>query len=217
MNKTDSQLQHELVEELRWDPRVNAAQIGVTVENGVVSLLGAVDTYADKWAAEAAVKRVGGVRSVAEELTVKVLGPHAHTDLEIAKAAQNALEWDVWVPATVTAKVEHGRISLEGQVDWNYQREAAERAVRHLTGVVSVINSVGIKAGASASEVKEKVQAALQRQATADGKSITVGTSGGTVTLSGNASCRHAIEDATNAAWAAPGVTAVVDDITMNG
>jgi VCBS repeat-containing protein len=216
MNKTDSQLQHELEEELRWDPRVNAAQIGVTVENGVVSLLGVVDTYADKWAAEAAVKRVGGVRSVAEELTVKVLGPHVHTDLEIAKAALNALKWDVWVPETVTAKVEHGRISLDGEVDWNYQREAAERAVRHLTGVVSIIDSIRIKGGASVSEVKEKVQAALLRQATADGKSITVGASGGTVTLSGNASCRHAIEDATNAAWAVPGVTAVVDDITMN-
>ncbi len=215
MKKTDIQLKQDIENELLWDPKVNAAQIGVSVDKGAVSLSGAVDNYAEKWAAEDATKRVSGVRTVAQDLTVKVLGYHQHTDSEIAEAALSALKWDVWVPESVTAKVEKNRITLEGQVQWNFQRESAERAVRYLTGVTGVSNAITIKSSASASEVKEKVQAALQRQATADGKSIEVGTTGGTVTLSGKASSWHAICDARDAAWAAPGVTKVVDNLAL--
>ena len=217
MNKTDMQLKEDVEVELGWDPKVNAAQIGVSVDRGAVSLMGAVDTYAEKWAAEDATKRVSGVRSVAEDLTVKILGAHQHTDLEIAGAALNALKWDVQVPNAVTAKVHQGRITLEGAVEWQYQRDAAERAVRYLTGVVSLSNAISIKTHASAAQVKEKVQAALRRQATADGNAIHVATSGGTVTLSGKASSWHSINDAAHAAWAAPGVTKVVDHIHMIG
>ncbi len=211
--KTDLQLKHEIETELGWDPKVNAAQIGVTVDNGAVTLRGVVDSYPDKWAAEDATKRVFGVRTVAQDLTVKVLSNHARTDSEIASAVQKALEWDVYVPDTVTAKVENGVVTVEGDVIWNYQRDASERAVRFLVGVVSVHNFVKLKPQASVAQVKEKVRAALDRQAATDANSIHIETVGGKVTLSGHASSWQSIEDAANAAWAAPGVTEVVDHV----
>jgi osmotically-inducible protein OsmY len=216
MTKTDLKLKQDIDEELRWDPKINAAQIGVSVDKGVVSLLGAVDTYAEKWAAEDATKRVSGVRTVAQDLTVKILVDHKRTDSEIAGATQNALKWDVFVPPSVTAKVREGAVTLEGEVTWNYQRDAAERAIRHLAGVVAVYNSVTVKPQASTEVVKEKVEAALKRQAATDAKSIHVETSGGTVTLTGHASSWQSIEDAEDAAWAAPGVTKVVDHLTVS-
>jgi osmotically-inducible protein OsmY len=215
MTKTDMQLKQDIEEELRWDPKVNAAQIGVSVDKGAVSLLGAVDTYAEKWAAEEAAKRVGGVRTIAQDLTVKILGDHERNDQDIAAATQSALKWDVWVPQTVTARVAQGKVTLEGNVTWNYQREAAARAIRYLTGVVAVYNCITLKPEISTAQVKEKVQAALQRQATADAKSIHIDTSGSKVTLTGHASSWQSIEDAANAAWAAPGVTEVVDHVKM--
>ena len=215
MNKTDLQIKNDVEEELRWDPKVNAAQIGVTVNDGAVSLLGTVDTYPQKWAAEDAAKRVGGVQAVAQELTVKVLADHERSDSDILTAVQGALRWDVNVPKGTTAEVRDGRVTLEGQATWNFEREAAERAVRHLTGIVSVNNGITLEPKASATQVKQKVAAALHRQATADAKSIQVDASGGKVTLTGHASSWQSIEDAANAAWAAPGVTEVIDQVRM--
>jgi VCBS repeat-containing protein len=215
MNKSDNQLKQDIEQELRWDPKINAAQIGVSVDKGVVSLLGAVDTYAEKWAVEDATKRVSGVRTVAEDLTVKVLSEHARSDSDIAAATQSALKWDVWVPSTVTAKVSQGMVTLEENVTWNYQRDSAERAVRYLAGVVSVYNAITLNPQTSASEVKGKVVAALQRHASADAKSINVSASGSKVTLTGHASSWQAIEDAADAAWAAPGVTDVDDQLQI--
>jgi osmotically-inducible protein OsmY len=211
--KTDMQLKQDIEDELRWDPKINAAQIGVTVNKGVVTLLGDVDTFAEKWAAEDATRRVGGVRTVAQDLKVKVLEGDKRDDSEIASAVQNALKWDVFVPERVTARVSNGYVTLEGQVAWNYERDSAEKAVRYLTGVVGVGNDITIKPQASTEKVKEKVQAALQRQATTDTNSIKIETSGGKVTLSGHASSWKSIDDASSAAWAAPGVTEVVDRI----
>jgi osmotically-inducible protein OsmY len=215
MSKTDKQLKQDIETELRWDPKVNSAQIGVTVDQGAVTLLGSVDTYPQKWAAEDATKRVYGVRTVAQDLTVKVLTDHKRSDSDIAVAAQTALKWDVLTPSSVTAKVERGMITLEGQVHWNFERDAAERAVRYLTGVTSVYNAVTLKPQTSTAQVKEKIQSALQRQATTDASSIHIDTSGGTVTLTGHASSWQSIEDAANAAWAAPGVTQVLDQVKM--
>lgn len=215
MNKTDIQLKRDIETELGWDPKVNAAQIGVSVDQGAVSLLGAVDTYPQKWAAEDATKRVSGVRTVAQDLTVKILSEHKRTDSDIAIAVQNALKWDVFTPKSVTAKVQNSAITLEGQVAWNFERDAAERAVRNLTGVVSVYNSIVLKPQTSAAQVKEKIQSALQRQATTDTNSIHIETAGGKVTLTGHASSWQSIEDAASAAWAAPGVTEVLDQVRM--
>ena len=216
MKKTDMQLKEDIVEELLWDPQVNAAQIGVSVHQGAVTLLGTVDTYAEKWAAEDATKRVSGVRAVAQDLTVAILSDHMHSDTDIAAALQNAFEWNVYIPKTVTARVESGSVTLEGQVIWNYQRVVAERAARCLTGVVAVHNSIMLKPRTSATQVKQKVLAALHRQAVADGKSIHIETEGGKVTLTGHASSWQSIEDATNAAWAVPGVTEVIDQLMIS-
>ena len=216
MAKTDVQLKQDIEQELSWDPKVNAAQIGVSVDHGAVSLLGTVDTYAQKWAAEDATKRVSGVRTVAHDLTVKVLSEHVRSDTDIASAVQSTLKWDVLVPKAVTAVVRDGFVTLAGQVDWNFEREAAERAVRYLTGVVSVSNSITLKkTEASAAQVKEKVEAALQRQATTDAKSIHVDTNGSQVTLTGHASSWQSVVDASNAAWAARGVSQVVDKLKI--
>lgn len=218
MAKTDNQLKQDIETELRWDPQVNAAQIGVSVNAGAVTLLGAVDSYAEKRAAEHATKRVSGVRTVAQDLTVKIVGEHLRNDTEIAAAVDAALKWDVFVPSSVTAKVEKGAVTLGGQVAWNYQRTAAEHAVHRLMGVVAVYNAVTLKPASQASteQVKDHVQAALQRQATTDAKSIHIETSGATVTLTGHASSWRAAEDAVNAAWAAPGVTEVVDHVKLS-
>jgi VCBS repeat-containing protein len=216
MNKTDIQLKQQIEDELRWDPRINAAHIGVTVDKGAVTLLGAVDTYPEKWAAEEATKRVSGVRVVAEDLKVMVLADHKRSDSDIASAVQSALRWDVFVPKAVTATVNHGWVTLEGPATWNYQRDAAERAIQYLAGVAGVSNTISLTPQASAAQVKDKIQSALERQATTDAKSIHVEALGGKVTLTGHASSWQSIEDAANAAWAAPGVTEVVDHLKMS-
>lgn len=216
MTRTDMQLKEDIQAELRWDPKVNAAQIGVSVDHGAVSLLGAVDSYAQKSAAEEAARRVHGVRSIAQDLTVKLLADHERSDSDIAAAVQSALKWHVFVPATITATVANSAVTLKGQAVWNFERDAAERAVRHLAGVVAVYNSVVLKPHVAASQVKEKVEAALERQAPIDGSSIHVETLAGRVTLTGTASSWHASDNAVVAAWATPGVTEVVDHIKVS-
>ena len=215
MIKTDVQLKQDIEDELHSDPKINAAQIGVTVDEGTVSLLGSVDTYAEKLAAEDATKRVGGVRAVAQDLTVKILAGRERGDPEIAATIQSALRWNVYVPEAVTAAVQRGWVTLEGEVTWNFQRDAAVRAIGHLAGVVGVSNSISLKPQALAPQVKEKIHAALKRQAVGDTNSIHVHTAGCRVTLTGQASSRQSVDAATNAAWALPGITEVVDQVKM--
>lgn len=216
MMKTDAQLSQEVEQELASDPKLNASGIAINVDQGAVSLLGTIDTYAEKAIAENAAKRVNGVRAIALNLEVRLPESHLRTDSDIAVAVQNALTWDVLIPTTVTGKVEDGWITLEGPVTWNYQREAAEHAVRNLFGVVGVFNSVTIKPEVSAAEVKEKIEAALERRTRAGVGAIGVEVVGGKVTLTGHAGSWRAVEDAANAAWAAPGVTEVVDQVKMS-
>jgi osmotically-inducible protein OsmY len=213
--KTDVQLKQDIDAELRWDPKLDAAQVGVSVDKGAVSMFGSVDTYAETWAAVEAAKRVSGVRTVAQDLTVKITGAQRRTDSALAAAVQHALAWDVHVPKTVTARVRDGVVTLEGTCVWGHQREGAERAVRYLTGVVAVANTIVVKPDVSATHVKEQVESALERHATSDTNSIEVESSGGQVTLSGTASSWQSIRDASHAAWAAPGVTDVVDQLSV--
>ena len=158
---TDSELQRAVLDELKWEPSVNAAHIGVTVKDGVVTLTGHVSSYAEKYAAEKAAKRVYGVRAVANELDVKLPGSSRRTDEDIAAAAVSALESNLSVPhERIKVTVNKGWVTLEGEVEWQYQKEAAENAVRYLPGVTGVTNLITVKPLASPMEVKSKIEEA---------------------------------------------------------
>lgn len=214
--KSDLQLHKDVLDELRWDPRVNEAEIGVAAKDGVVTLTGSVPTFAQKYAAEKDVERVTGVRAIADDLHVRPSGTFLRNDTDIAHSAVNALAWDIEVPADkLTTKVESGWITLMGEVDWNYQKTAAERAVRYLGGVRGISNLIEVKPKVTPQEVKTKIEAALKRNAELDAKRITVETSGTKVTLKGNVRSWAERTDAERAAWSAPGVKEVDDRLMV--
>lgn len=216
MIRMDAQLQRDVIDELRWDPAVDSAEIGVSAKDGVVTLSGQVDTFARKYAAVRAVERVAGVRAIAEELRVVIPTIYHRTDVDLAHAAANALMWDVQVPdEKVLARVEAGWVWLEGEVTWQFQSKAAERAVRNLVGVKGVTNLLKIKAIASAPDVKQRIENALKRHAELDAKHIQVETRDGRITLKGQVRSYAEREDAERAAWAAPGVTHVEDELAV--
>jgi len=214
--KNDSDLQRDVFDELRWEPAVHSTNIGVTVKDGVVTLAGVVDSYPEKWAAERAAKRVSGVKALAQELEVKLSGSVQQTDADIAEAAENAMKWDVLVPQDrIKVTVEKGFLTLEGQVDWQMERAAAERAVLNLAGVKGVDNEITVKPKVAPTDVKAKIEAALKRNAMLDAQQIQVEADGGKVTLRGSVSSWAERDEAESAAWAAPGVTEVKDLIAV--
>jgi VCBS repeat-containing protein len=214
--KNDLDLQRDVFDELKWEPAVHSTDIGVIVKDGVVTLEGVVDSYPEKWAAERAAKRVSGVKALALELEVKLPGFGHQTDADIAEAAENALKWDVLVPQDrIKVTVEKGFLALEGQVDWEYQRSAAKKAVLNLTGVKGVANEITVKPTVAPTDVKAKIEGALKRNAILDAQQITVQADGGKVTLRGNVSSWAERDEAEAAAWAAPGVNEVKDLIAV--
>jgi len=214
--KTDSQLQHDVIEELGWEASVNAAQIGVSVKDGIATLSGDVASFGEKWDAEQAAQRVAGVRALAVDIRVNLLGSAKRSDADIARAVENVLQWTSMLQLdSVKVLVEGGWVTLSGEVDWDYQRQSASRAVRYLMGVTGVSDQITLKPAVSLRVVKEDIEAALRRRARDEAKDITVQVQGTDVILSGTSHSWAESELARNAAWSAPGVRQVVDHITV--
>ena len=213
--KTDAQLQKDVMDEIKWEPSATAAQIGVSASNGVVTLNGTVATYAEKYAVERAAQRVQGVKGIAEEITVNLGGLHARTDAEIAEAAVNSLKLHVWVPNDIQATVTQGWVTLKGHVAWEYQRNAAQAAVCYLPGVKGVANDITLKPTVQPSAVKDAIEKALVRNAEVEAGNVKVTAEGSTVTLSGTVGSWNEKDEAGMAAWSAPGVHLVQNDIKI--
>jgi len=213
---TDRDLQENVQKALDWEPSVDAAEIGVSVDNGVVTLLGDVKTYAEKAAAERVALKVYRVKAVANDLNVRLSDGHMKTDTEIAQAVLAALRWNVVVPdERITVSVSNGWVTLGGKVEWDYQRVAAANAVRYLLGVRGVTNTIAMTPHVTAPDVKAKIEAALKRSAEVDARRINVAVLDGKVTLTGNVHSWFERDEARHAAWAAPGVKDVDDRIAV--
>jgi osmotically-inducible protein OsmY len=214
--KTDSQLQADVMQELKWDPSITHEHIGVAVSDCVVTLSGTVPSYLEKNAAETATQRVSGVKAVVEKIEVKIPGSYVRDDQTIAKAALDALQWHVQVPdKDIKLSVSDGWITLEGDVEWEYQRRASEEAVRALSGVKGIWNNIAIKAKVQPSDVKTKIEQALKRAAEREARRIDVTVRGSKVILTGKVHSFAEMRDVRGAAWGDPGVTEVEDNLSV--
>lgn len=213
----DIQLRQDIIDELQYEPSINAAHIGVAVENGTVTLSGHVQSYIERHSAEMIVKRVRGVRTIAQEIEVRPVGAHMTAVDEIAKRAVNLLRWNTSIPDDqVQVRVENGAIVLSGKVNWHFQKDAAERALHGLTGVRSISNRIEIEPTISVTDVRQRIENALKRDAELESKRIRVSVVDHKVTLEGDVRNWAEREAAERAAWAAPGVRSVIDHLTVH-
>jgi osmotically-inducible protein OsmY len=214
LTRTDEEIQQDVMAELKWDARIQPNEIGVSVKDGIVTLTGWVDSYLKKWSAEDVAHKVAGVKAVANDLEVKLATER--TDPDIAQQAIHALEWDAFVPSDkVQVTVSKGWITLRGEVEWQYQKEDAERVVRRLTGVKGVTNLITVSPRTTASELKKKIEDALVRNAELDANRITVEIQGSKAILRGTVRAWAEKEEAERVAWSAPGITSVDNRITL--
>lgn len=214
--KTDAELQRDVIAELSWDPAVDATAIGVAVKDGVVTLTGHLNTFAEKHAAARAVRRMAGVKAIALEIDVKLAPDHRRSDTDIATSAEQALKWNTLIPANaVKLTVDQGWITLRGDVEWDYQRRAIEKAVRPLMGVVGISNEITLRAKPKLDNLHQKIEEALTRQAIREAKHIRIAVDGTTVTLTGQVHSWQEREAAQWVAWTAPGVRAVINELRV--
>lgn len=214
--KKDIEIQEDVISQLKWEPFLKASDIGVVVKNGIVTLSGTVANYSQKLAAERAAKKVTGVRGIAEDIQIGVSPVFRKNDTEIAESVLNALKWHSAVPEEkVKVKVEDGIVTLEGEVEWEYQRSSAKDAVDHLLGVRNVVNNISVKPKVSVADIKNKISAAFHRTATIDADRISVEVVGNKVILEGKVRSYAEKEDAMDAAWAAPGITTVENNLEL--
>jgi len=213
--KTDSQLQLDVINELNWDPTVTHTNVGVTAKDGIIALTGHIPSYIEKASAEKAAQRVEGVKAVVNEIDVKLYERWFQSDEEIARMAVKALQWNVQVPFNVNVSVENGRITLRGEVDWEYQRSAAANCLASLAGVVDVNNHIRIRTRVQPANLKSMIEQALKRAAENDSREISVDVKGSKVILTGRVRSFAEIRDARLAAWSAPGVTDVESKLRL--
>jgi osmotically-inducible protein OsmY len=214
--KTDQQLQREVEEELAWDPAVNVTDIGVEVRERVVTLSGHPASYAEKLAAEKAAQRVAGVKAVVVEMNIRLPHGDIRTDEEIANAVRSMLKWTVGLPeASIQVQVEKGWVTLRGDVDRAFQRHVATRTIRHMRGVTGVSNLIDVGGNVAADDIGAKINEALQRHAEREANHIGVTAHQGVVTLTGKVGSYAERSAARGAAWSAPGVHAVIDNLTV--
>ena len=215
--KTDSEIQKDVIDELRWEPFLKTSEIGVSVKSGIVTLSGTVDTYSKKVSAENAAKRVEGVKAVAEDILIEYTREGKRSDSAIAAAIVDALKWHSAMQENkIKVKVEDGFVTLEGDVEWEFQKNSARYMVENLQGVNGITNLIQIKPSTSPVEVTRKITAAFHRSATIDSGKIQVGVKGSKVTLSGKVRSYSEKKDAENAAWLAPGVTEIENKIEID-
>lgn len=214
--KSDATIKKDVLDELNWEPSIDATKVGVTVENGIVSLSGHVRSYAEKVAAEKASRRVAGVKALVDEIDVKLGTAYKRTDQDIAQSALNSLKWNTNVPhEKIQLKVEDGWITLEGDIDWNFQREAARNYIKNLAGVRGVTNLLKVKAVAQPESIKHQIRSAFERNALIDADRVNVRIDGHKVFLSGVVQSLAERKQAERAAWSAPGVTEVEDNLMI--